>query len=107
MEPSKVVQICLPRFASNRRGPILRIACGSSFPSGGYDFPFEPAKVNRWSPSTVCGFEEFSIAPTSHVSSTSRNRAAAASGVMSLCGVPSISKPTINLRTVAERNSGG
>ena len=107
MEASKVVQICLPRLASNRRGPILRIACGSSFPSGGYDFPFEPAKVNRWSLSTVCGFEEFSIAPTSHVSSTSRNRAAAASGVMSLCGVPSISKPTINLRTVAERNSGG
>jgi len=27
--------------------------------------------------------------------------------VMSRCGMPSISKPTMNLRTVAERSSGG
>jgi hypothetical protein len=35
------------------------------------------------------------------------SRSAAISGVMSRCGVPSISKPTINLRTVAERSNGG
>jgi hypothetical protein len=33
--------------------------------------------------------------------------AAAASGVRSLCGLPSISKPTMNFRMVAERKSGG
>jgi hypothetical protein len=33
--------------------------------------------------------------------------AAAASGVRSLCGLPSISKPTMNFRIVAERKSGG
>ena len=33
--------------------------------------------------------------------------AAALSGVMSRCGVPSISNPTINFLTVAERSSGG
>ena len=37
----------------------------------------------------------------------SLRRAAAASGVMSRCGVASISYPTRNLRTVAERSSGG
>ena len=36
-----------------------------------------------------------------------RKRSAASSGVMSRCGMPSISKPTMNLRTVAERSSGG
>jgi hypothetical protein len=36
-----------------------------------------------------------------------RNLSAAISGVMSRCGIPSISKPTMNLRTVAERSSGG
>jgi len=40
-------------------------------------------------------------------SGQARNRWAAASGVMSRCGIPSISKPTMNLRTVAERSSGG
>ena len=38
---------------------------------------------------------------------SSRNRSAAASGVMSRCGVPSISNPTMNLRIVAERKRGG
>ena len=33
--------------------------------------------------------------------------AAALSGVMSRCGMPSISNPTMNLRIVAERSSGG
>ena len=37
----------------------------------------------------------------------SRSRAAAASGVRSRCGEPSISKPTMNFFTVAERRSGG
>src|SRR5262249_39803303 len=37
----------------------------------------------------------------------SRNRPAAASGVISGCGVASISNPTINLRIFAERSSGG
>jgi RimJ/RimL family protein N-acetyltransferase len=36
-----------------------------------------------------------------------RRRAAAASAGMSRCGSASISKPTMNLRTVAERSSGG
>jgi hypothetical protein len=36
-----------------------------------------------------------------------RSRSAADSAVMSRCGMPSISNPTINLRTVAERSSGG
>src|SRR5262249_27886184 len=36
-----------------------------------------------------------------------RKRRAASSGVRSRCGIASISKPTMNLRTVAERNSGG
>ena len=40
-------------------------------------------------------------------SGQARRRWAAASGVMSRCGIPSISKPTMNLRTVAERSSGG
>ena len=35
------------------------------------------------------------------------NRSAALSGVMSLCGIPSISNPTMNFRTVADRSSGG
>ena len=39
--------------------------------------------------------------------STSRNCPAAISGVMSRCGIPSISNPTRNLRTVAERSKGG
>ena len=33
--------------------------------------------------------------------------AAALSGVMSRCGMPSISNPTMNFRIVAERRSGG
>jgi len=40
-------------------------------------------------------------------SGQARRRWAAASGVMSRCGIPSISKPTMNLRTVAERSNGG
>jgi len=36
-----------------------------------------------------------------------RSDATAVSGVMSRCGNPSSSKPTINLRAVAERSSGG
>ena len=36
-----------------------------------------------------------------------RNFSAASSGVISRCGFPSISNPTMNFRTVAERNSGG
>ena len=36
-----------------------------------------------------------------------RRRSAAPSGVMSRCGMASISKPTMNLRPVAERSSGG
>ena len=34
-------------------------------------------------------------------------RSAAISAVMSRCGVPSISKPTMNFRMVAERSNGG
>jgi hypothetical protein len=47
--------------------------------------------------------------PTSRkcVSESSRSRSAADSGVMSRWGVPSISYPTMNLRTVAERSRGG
>src|SRR5215831_6256318 len=41
------------------------------------------------------------------VSPASRNRDAAASGVISRCGVPSISNPTMNLRIFAERSNGG
>jgi hypothetical protein len=37
----------------------------------------------------------------------SRNRAAACSGVMSLCGSASISYPTKNFLTEADRKSGG
>jgi hypothetical protein len=37
----------------------------------------------------------------------SRSRAAAASGVRSRCGEPSISNPTMNFLIVAERRSGG
>jgi len=37
----------------------------------------------------------------------SLSRAAAASGVRSRCGEPSISKPTMNFLIVAERSSGG
>ena len=40
-------------------------------------------------------------------SETALSLSAALSGVMSRCGIPSISKPTMNLRTVAERSSGG
>ena len=36
-----------------------------------------------------------------------RRCSAALSGVMSRCGMPSISNPTINLRIVADRRSGG
>lgn len=39
--------------------------------------------------------------------SKARSLAAADSGVMSRWGWPSISKPTMNLRTVAERSNGG
>ncbi len=39
--------------------------------------------------------------------SSSRKRCAALSGVMSRCGWASSSKPTMNLRTVADRSSGG
>ncbi len=38
---------------------------------------------------------------------TARNRSAAPSAVMSRCGMPSISKPTMNFFTVAERSNGG
>jgi hypothetical protein len=38
---------------------------------------------------------------------TARSRSAAVSGVISRCGMPSISKPTMYLRTVAERSRGG
>lgn len=41
------------------------------------------------------------------VSEHARNLSAALSGVMSLWGIPSISNPTMNFRTVAERSSGG
>ena len=36
-----------------------------------------------------------------------RNRSAAVSGVRSRCGSASISKPTMNLRTLSDLNSGG
>jgi len=36
-----------------------------------------------------------------------RRRSAAVSAVMSRCGVPSISNPTMNFRTFAERSKGG
>ena len=39
--------------------------------------------------------------------SKARSLAAADSGVMSRWGWPSISKPTLNLRTLAERSNGG
>ena len=35
------------------------------------------------------------------------NRSAALSGVISRCGIPSISNPTINFLTVADLSSGG
>ena len=38
---------------------------------------------------------------------TARSRSAAPSAVMSRWGMPSISKPTMNFFTVAERSSGG
>ena len=38
---------------------------------------------------------------------TARSRSAACSGVRSRCASASISKPTMNLRTEAERSSGG
>ena len=34
-------------------------------------------------------------------------RSALVSAVMSRCGIPNNSNPTMNFRTVAERNSGG
>ena len=40
-------------------------------------------------------------------SALARSRCAASSAVMSRCGIPSISNPTMYLRTVAERSSGG
>ena len=43
----------------------------------------------------------------SGVSGSARRVSALVSGVMSRCGIPSSSKPTMNLRTVAERSSGG
>jgi hypothetical protein len=47
------------------------------------------------------------IAEKARYSAASLSLAAAASGVRSLCGLPSISKPTMNFRMVAERKSGG
>src|SRR5580658_4994625 len=41
------------------------------------------------------------------VSEHARRRSAADSGVMSRWGMPSISNPTMNLRTDAERSNGG
>jgi hypothetical protein len=41
------------------------------------------------------------------IGETARSRSAAPSAVMSRCGMPSISKPTMNFFTVAERSSGG
>ena len=38
---------------------------------------------------------------------TALSFSAAVSGVMSRCGIPSISNPTMNFRTVAERSNGG
>ena len=49
----------------------------------------------------------FQAAEEMRYPAASRNLAAAASGVMSRCGEPSISKPTMNFRIVAERRSGG
>jgi short chain dehydrogenase len=92
--------------AANRCGPVHRVARGSSFPPRGQPFSVGASKgIERRHGGQI--FEEFAIAPAAHVFSTSRSRAAAASGVMSLCRVPSISKPNINFRTVAERNNGG
>lgn len=54
MAPS-CTNLSLPEICLKSTRPILRVACNSSFPSGRYDFPFEPAKVNRWSPSTAVG----------------------------------------------------
>ncbi len=44
---------------------------------------------------------------TTLVHNASRKRSAAASGVRSRCGMPNISKPTMNLRMDAERSRGG
>ncbi len=41
------------------------------------------------------------------VSEQARKRSAALSGVMSRCGIPSISNPTMNFLTVADLSSGG
>ena len=48
-----------------------------------------------------------SLGQSDLVGMTSRSRCAAISGVMSRCALPSSSNPTMNLRTVAERNRGG
>ena len=47
------------------------------------------------------------MARTFRYRAASRSRSAAASGVRSRCGEPSISKPTMNFLIVAERSSGG
>ena len=55
----------------------------------------------------MSGFSETQSLGQKCSSEHPRSRSAALSGVMSRCGIPSISNPTINFRTVADRSSGG
>jgi hypothetical protein len=80
---------------------------------------FEDSYRNRWVllqlrvESSRCVFEKLCHKFPSQSrgqkcsSEDARSRSAAVSAVMSRCGIPSISNPTMNLRTVAERSSGG
>jgi hypothetical protein len=69
--------------------------------------PYSPQNLASWSSAEGFLFSYFHEDSTTEPWASSRKRTAAISGVMSRCGVPSISNPTMNLRIVAERSKGG
>src|SRR5690606_24788908 len=72
-----------------------------------------PGEVLRPAPEDVFEGGHGAVARVRHrrlrwwTAGSAASLAAACSGVMSRCGSASISKPTMNLRTVADRRSGG
>ena len=66
-----------------------------------------PRKANDFPPTKLSNTRRFRAFLQIYFWVSWRRRSAALSGVMSRCGVPSISNPTMNFRIVAERKSGG
>ena len=87
--------------------PLLRGSCSSRGAAPSVSPAGKRWVIEKGKPESALADGTSSPSHRHPTETNSRNRAAADSAVMSRCGVPNISNPTINLRTVADRSSGG